>query len=417
MIKNDGMDFFPQSYEFRPQQQKIINDVIHALENDRLCLVEAPPGTGKTIAALCGSFPYSLTSGRIYWLGSYQNIYQNLTEDILAINREVNANLLLSQFIQKQNMCLLKLDKKSEFYSTCKKAREEKKCQFYENTYRRDREGEVIDLKIDAKDFVLKLDASFRKGRYRSRLRKISKTIADNFDYLEQIYAPQNLRVIYYKCCKLMEQNPGVQIHFKDAFLKKMHLEPVIKHEVKQYTLDQFFLQQSLSSVAPKKQVTTKIDKRTRKYRLLKAKEQADQIFAQLNQIKVEIQEIDIDHAISGATQYYFLKYQYSDQQFEYLTRTALVNYIRHTYTNYDDYLSILDNLVLIPFTYREILGLYTRREEVYHRIKETFNATIEAKYADAITQTFEDFEDYEQSILDRKPDFKEVISSNESRI
>lgn len=244
---------------------------------------------------------------------------------------------------------------------------------------------------------------------HRGRLQKISNTIADNFDYLEQIYSPQNLRRIYYKCRKLMKQNPGVQIHFKDAFLKKMHLEPPIRNKVKQYTLDRFFLLQSPNSVVPRKQVTPKIDKRTRKYRLLKAKEQADQIFAQLKQIKVEVQELDIDHAISGATQYYFIKYQYSDQQFEYLTRTALVNYIRHTYTNYDDYLSILDDLVLIPFTYREILGLYARREEVYHRIKETFNAAIEAQYADAITRTFEDFEDYEQSILDRKPESKEV--------
>ena len=248
---------------------------------------------------------------------------------------------------------------------------------------------------------------------HRGRLRKISQTIEDNFDYLEQIYSPQNLRTIYSNCLKLMEETPGVHIHFKDAFLKKMHLESPLKN--KQFTLDRFFLPRPLISAAPRKQFPTKIDKRTRKYRLRKAKTQADQIFAQLKQIKVVVQEIDIDQAISGATQYYFIKYQYSDQQFEYLTRTALVNYIRHTYTNYDDCLSILDDLVLIPFTYREILSLYARREEVHHRIKETFNAAIEAKYADAITQKFEN---YEQSILDkidRKPDYKEVLSSHES--
>ncbi len=239
---------------------------------------------------------------------------------------------------------------------------------------------------------------------HRGRLRKISQTIADNFDYLEQIYSPQNLQTIYSNCFKLMKENPGVHIHFKDAFLKKMHIESPLNK--KQFTLDRFFLPRPLSVAPPRKPLTTKIDKRTRKYRLRKAKTQAEQIFAQLEQIKVEIQEIDIDQAISGATQYYFIKYQYSDQQFEYLTRTALVNYIRHTYTNYEDYLSILDDLVLIPFTYRQMLGLYTRREEVHNKIKETFNAAIEAKYADAITQRFED---YEQSILDRKSGMTEV--------
>lgn len=239
---------------------------------------------------------------------------------------------------------------------------------------------------------------------HRGRLRKISQIIADNFDYLERIYSPQNLQLIYSNCFNLMKENPRVHIHFKDAFLKKMHLESPLKK--KQFTLDQFFLPRPLSSAAPRKPLPAKNDKRTRKYRLRKAKTQAEQIFAQLKQIQVEVQEFDIDQAIHRAAQYYFLKYQYSDLQFEYLTRTALVNFIRHTYTNYDNYLSILDGLTLIPFTYREILGLYARREEVYHRIKEIFNAAIEVKYASAITQKFEDFE---QSILDRKPEIKEV--------
>ncbi|MGB9803415.1 exonuclease domain-containing protein, partial [Desulfofundulus sp.] len=53
-----------ENYEFRPQQKRMVEAVIQALEEEKFLLIEAGTGTGKTIAYLIPAFYWSLSHGQ-----------------------------------------------------------------------------------------------------------------------------------------------------------------------------------------------------------------------------------------------------------------------------------------------------------------------------------------------------------------
>lgn len=142
-----------------------------------------------------------------------------------------------------------------------------------------------------------------------------------------------------------------------------------------------------------------KLDGRTRKARILKAKKERKEIFSRLKPCKVEIDEFTFDDAINGATIYYFLKSQGSYMEFLGVTERGLLNHIRHTYTNYDDYLDILRELKLIPFSYRLSLGIGTE-EKAYSWIKRKFNRKVKKECQEVFDKFNKWRESFEKKVI-----------------
>ncbi|MFW9990912.1 MAG: hypothetical protein ACFFD4_02510 [Candidatus Odinarchaeota archaeon] len=126
-----------------------------------------------------------------------------------------------------------------------------------------------------------------------------------------------------------------------------------------------FFLEQQLVDM----------DKRTREALSIKAKIKELTVFQQIKNVRPCLKNItssEFKKIINDAGVYYSIRYQ--EQDWQGLTRSALVSYIRHNYTNYRSFLDQLNELRIIPCSYRD----YRQSDRYYSRFKQELNDLIE---------------------------------------
>jgi len=126
--------FFP--YEtIRKEQDDMIKEVKHAVENKSHLIMHAPTGIGKTAAALAPSLKYAADRDiRIFFLTSRHTQHVMAIETLKEIKKKYDLDFTAVDIIGKKWMCIqpgTEFLKSGEFADYCKAVRAEGKCDFY----------------------------------------------------------------------------------------------------------------------------------------------------------------------------------------------------------------------------------------------------------------------------------------------
>jgi len=119
-------DYFP--YEPRLDQEGIAEFVKKNIVDKGVCIVEAPYGTGKSIAMISAA----LASGKKVVFATCNNAAHNsIVDEVLRINQRFDKNLTVASIIGKGKLCL-----QDDFtYDLCEQLRKAAQCKFYNGTY------------------------------------------------------------------------------------------------------------------------------------------------------------------------------------------------------------------------------------------------------------------------------------------
>ncbi len=119
-------NYFP--YEPRLDQEGIAEFVRKNIKEKGVCIVEAPYGTGKSIAMISAA----LASGKKVIFATCNNAAHNsIVDEVLRINNKFDKNLTVASIIGKGKLCL-----HDDFtYDFCEQLRKAAQCKFYEGTY------------------------------------------------------------------------------------------------------------------------------------------------------------------------------------------------------------------------------------------------------------------------------------------
>ncbi len=128
---------FPHE-KIRDEQKKLIADVQTVLEKRMHLLAHAPTGLGKTAATLAPALQHVLQRREltIFFLTARHTQHRIALETVRQIKQKYNQKIVVSDIIGKKYMCAqpgAALLSSSDFSEFCKKVREEKTCEFYEN--------------------------------------------------------------------------------------------------------------------------------------------------------------------------------------------------------------------------------------------------------------------------------------------
>ncbi len=119
-------EFFP--YEPRLDQPQIADFVWKNIVEKGVCIVEAPYGTGKSIAMLSAA----LASGKKVVFATCNNAAHNsIVDEVLKINNKLGKELTVASIVGKGKLCL----QENFTYEWCEELRKLKNCKFYEGTY------------------------------------------------------------------------------------------------------------------------------------------------------------------------------------------------------------------------------------------------------------------------------------------
>jgi len=122
--------------EWRAGQREIAERIHESTRQRGVILVEYPTGAGKTIAVLLGALETALESGKvILYLARTKNQAQAPFRELRRLIRR-GANLRMSVFRNKKEMCALKNVEYlgyEEFLNQCRFLRESGLCKYYEN--------------------------------------------------------------------------------------------------------------------------------------------------------------------------------------------------------------------------------------------------------------------------------------------
>ena len=125
--------------KIRPEQDKLVKDIKDAVENKKSMIIHAPTGLGKTVAALCPALSFALKRDvNVFFLTSRHTQHQIAIETLRQIKEKHDVEIVAADIIGKKWMCPVPGTKElysNEFSDYCKSQREEKKCEFYSNTY------------------------------------------------------------------------------------------------------------------------------------------------------------------------------------------------------------------------------------------------------------------------------------------
>ena len=125
-----------------------------------------------------------------------------------------------------------------------------------------------------------------------------------------------------------------------------------------------------------------RLDKRTRVAIQLKTDITYLSIQQRIAKKRYLVQDVDMDKIVKGAAVYYFLKSQDYDVK-PGISYYRLINHIRHNYTNYSEFISILEETRGIPSVYRvSILEM-----DIYKKFRGKFDKLIIEKYSDKIKE------------------------------
>ena len=123
---------------FRKYQDKLAEDVYSIVSNREIALLNAPMGLGKTDAVVGAALSHAVEE-KLFLLFLTPKISQHkiVLDVVEGINRKYGLSLRAIDLIGRRYMCAIEklssLDQ-DNFYSVCKKMREEELCPFYNNS-------------------------------------------------------------------------------------------------------------------------------------------------------------------------------------------------------------------------------------------------------------------------------------------
>jgi len=128
---------FPHS-EIRDVQEDLIKEVLNAIENNSNLIAHAPTGLGKTAATIPIALSYALKNKKtVFFLTSRHTHHKLVIDTLKQIKKEYKIPIIATDIIGKKWMCLepgAEVLYSNEFAEYCKSLRENKKCNWYNNT-------------------------------------------------------------------------------------------------------------------------------------------------------------------------------------------------------------------------------------------------------------------------------------------
>lgn len=129
-------DIFPYE-KIREEQRELIKDIKNCLSKGKNLIAHAPTGLGKTAATLAPALAFAIENDKtIFFLTSRHTQHQIAIETLKEIKQKHDLDFQTADIIGKKWMCPMpgcSMLYTSEFSDYCKKMREEKKCEFYNN--------------------------------------------------------------------------------------------------------------------------------------------------------------------------------------------------------------------------------------------------------------------------------------------
>jgi DNA excision repair protein ERCC-2 len=123
--------------KIRKVQDKLIEMIIHSLPEKQNLIVHAPTGLGKTSASICPTISYALENDmKVLFLTSRHTQHHLAIETLKDIKKKHDVEIISSDLIGKKWMCCQAGAKdlySNEFSEFCKKMREDKTCEFFNN--------------------------------------------------------------------------------------------------------------------------------------------------------------------------------------------------------------------------------------------------------------------------------------------
>ncbi len=140
-------EFFPHN-KVRKFQKDLMNDILYSLSKGKNTLINAPTGIGKTAGVLTPALYVQSDENKkrpksekikIFFLTSRNTQHKIVLETVRRINQNKGKNITVANIVGKKHLCALDdVDSlySSEFNEYCKSLRKDKKCVFYNNTYK-----------------------------------------------------------------------------------------------------------------------------------------------------------------------------------------------------------------------------------------------------------------------------------------
>src|SRR3989338_2260368 len=128
---------FPHE-KMRPVQAQMIEDIHEALQNKQHIIMHAPTGIGKTASALIPAIDIAIQKNlTVFSPPSRHTQHHIVIETLKKIKQNKGTSIRVADIIGKKGMCAQDGAESffsSDFHEYCKKLREDKACDFYQNT-------------------------------------------------------------------------------------------------------------------------------------------------------------------------------------------------------------------------------------------------------------------------------------------
>lgn len=113
------------------------------------------------------------------------------------------------------------------------------------------------------------------------------------------------------------------------------------------------------------------LDKRTREYRKLKYKKIGNELLSKARSTVYRIHSFDYYSVLEELQSIFYMRILNGETSFYHITEYRLINHLRHQYTNYHDFIAILDQIQnKIPYCYQPITWkLYQFRKKRYNEL------------------------------------------------
>lgn len=136
MISKEEL-LFPHS-RIRDIQEDLIKEIVEAIDKKEHLIAHAPTGLGKTAASVPIALSYAIKNKKtVFFLTSRHTQHKLVIDTLKKIKKEYKIDIPATDIIGKKWMCIqpdVDVLYSGEFAEYCKKLREDKACEFYNNT-------------------------------------------------------------------------------------------------------------------------------------------------------------------------------------------------------------------------------------------------------------------------------------------